>query len=100
MKWKEKLLLFLLCLPLLVSAQDKTITGTVLSEDNVPLVGATVTVRGTQRATITGSTGKFSIVAAKGVVLVVSYIGYQTTGATVGNENIITIILKAGGGDL
>ena len=73
-------LLFLL-LSLAISAQSqKTITGTVLSsEDNMPLPGASVIVKGTSNGASTDFDGKFTIsVNSNQTTLTVSYIGYKT----------------------
>lgn len=100
LKCKEKILLLFLWLPFLVMGQDKPISGTVQSEDNVPLVGATVTVRGTQRASITSSTGTFSIVANKGETIVISYVGYETQNIRIGNALTYSVKLKSVSGNL
>lgn len=53
------------------------VTGKVLSsDDQQPLPGATVLVKGTNRATITDTNGDFSIQAASGEFLVISFIGF------------------------
>ena len=57
-----------------------TITGKVIStEDQQPLPGATVVVKGSTRGTITNAEGEFSIQAASGEVLVISFIGFKET---------------------
>lgn len=64
----------------LVSAQSKTISGKVVSaEDNEPVIGATVMVKGTTTGTITGVSGDFTItLPANYKSLVVSYVGMKT----------------------
>ncbi len=53
------------------------VTGKVFSaDDQQPLPGATVLVKGTNRATITGMDGDFSIQASSGEILVISFIGF------------------------
>lgn len=52
--------------------------GRVVDENNAPLVGATVTVKGTKKYTVTGSTGAFVLDLNENEVLVISYIGYET----------------------
>ena len=69
-------LLFLACLPAF-GQSTAVITGKVLSsDDQQPLPGATVLVKGTNRATITGMDGDFSIQASSGEILVISFIGF------------------------
>lgn len=93
-KW---LLTLLVCVvtALQVSAQEQTITGRVTSaEDNTPIPGANVVVRGTSRGTTTDANGKFSIQARAGQVLRFSFIGTVNQDITVGNANVINVSLK------
>ena len=63
----------------LAFAQLQTFNGVVLSETNgEPVIGASVQVKGTTQGTITDFDGKFSIIADKGGILVVSFIGMRT----------------------
>jgi TonB-linked SusC/RagA family outer membrane protein len=75
-------------------AQQRTISGTVLSEDNTPVVGATVLLKGTTTGTQTDPKGKFTISASANDVLVVSAIGFATNEIRVGNSSIISITLQ------
>ncbi len=57
---------------------QKTVTGIVKDKDG-PLVGATISVKGTNLATVSGIDGSFSIVVPKGrTALVVSSVAYDT----------------------
>lgn len=76
-------------------AQERSVTGTVVSSENVPVVGASVLIKGTQTGTQTDNNGKFAIQAAKGQVLVISFVGFQSKQVTVGESNTINIILSA-----
>lgn len=62
---EKKLLLFLACIFInigLITAQTKKVTGVVISsEDNEPIVGASVLVKGTSTGTVTDFDGKFTI---------------------------------------
>ena len=80
---RKLLLLFLLFCGVLLSAaaQQKTVTGTVVSsvEGEGPLPGVTVIVKGTTTGTIADVNGKFTIVVPQGATtLVFSYIGMKT----------------------
>ncbi|GAB3498325.1 SusC/RagA family TonB-linked outer membrane protein [Spirosoma knui] len=76
-------------------AQNRTITGKVISvEDNAPIPGASVVVRGTTRGTTTDANGNFRIQADKGQVLRVSFIGTTTQDVTVGNADVMNVSLK------
>jgi TonB-linked SusC/RagA family outer membrane protein len=74
-------------------AQEKTISGTVVDETNMPLPGATVLIKGTTTGASTDFDGKYSISANTGDVLTFSYVGYSEKTATVGSSNKIDIAL-------
>ncbi len=59
-------------------AQRGAISGTVVSDDGMPLPGVTVTVSGTSRATVTDTKGFFSLPADQNSLLEFSYVGYAT----------------------
>ena len=54
------------------------VKGTVVDETDLPLIGATVLIKGNSGGTITDIDGNYSINAKKGSTIVVSYIGYKT----------------------
>src|SRR6476469_7632836 len=87
--------LMILVLPPALQAQQRTITGTVLSDDNkTPLPGVTVRVKGTRRFTQTDANGKFSIQVNAGETLQFSYVGYQPQDAKPGDGTTLGISLK------
>jgi TonB-linked SusC/RagA family outer membrane protein len=80
----------------LVTAQVTKITGVVTSEeDGLPVVGASVLVKGTTVGTVTDMDGKFALnnVPSSAKTLVVSFIGMQTQ--EVGIKPQLKIILKS-----
>lgn len=73
-------------------AQERPVSGTVLSDDdNAPLLGVTVTNRNTDKKTQTNTAGYFTIPAAKGHVLVLTYVGYARREFVVGDDNTISL---------
>lgn len=76
-------------------AQDdgKTVGGTVLDENGEPVIGATVTVKGTNLVTVTDIDGRFELKVPNGSILSVSYLGYTTAEVPATGENL-TISLK------
>lgn len=64
----------------IVLAQNRKITGTVVSaEDNEPVVGAAVVVRGTQIGIVTDLDGVFHLeIPSSAKTLVISYLGMKT----------------------
>ncbi|WP_255491487.1 TonB-dependent receptor [Dysgonomonas sp. ZJ279] len=58
--------------------QSTPVKGVVLGTDGEPLIGASVSIKGTTTGTMTDIEGRFSLNAKKGDVLVCSYIGFNT----------------------
>lgn len=81
---KKRVLFTLTCLFLwtgMAMAQLSRITGVVVSaEDNEPIVGASVLVKGTTLGTITDMNGRYSInnVPVNAKSLVISFVGMKT----------------------
>lgn len=75
----------------------QTITGTVTDENNEPLFGASVVVKGTTNGTITNSRdGEFELNnVAEGSTLVISFIGFVTQEVSADSNNL-SIILQEG----
>ena len=72
------------------------ITGVVTSSsDNLPLIGVTVTVKGTSSGTITDIDGSFSIEAEEGNTLVFSYTGFKSFEVIVGADANYNIVLES-----
>jgi len=79
-------------------AQSRKVGGTVLDDKKAPLVGATVTVKGTQVSTTTDASGKFSIdLPQNKKTLVVSYVGMQTTEVSVGSGDQVSVSMALAG---
>ena len=80
---KRKLMLLMTCLMIgigLVNAQISKVTGNVTSEeDGLPVVGASVLVKGTTVGTVTDIDGNFTLtnVPSSAGTLVISFIGMQ-----------------------
>lgn len=78
-----------------IKAQNIEIKGSVSDKANMPLIGATVVVKGTTNGTITDIEGNYSIQANVGEVLTISYVGYVTTEILVSTqEKPLNIILE------
>lgn len=73
--------------------QGKTITGTVVDENDEPLPGASIVVKGTTRGVMTDMDGSFSIKVQPEDQLDVSFIGYQVYSIIVGEQTEITVKL-------
>ncbi len=89
-------LLLMLFLGSAIQAQERTITGKITdSKDGSPLVGATVTVKGSTRGTSTGTDGTFSLpgVPASATRLVVTSVGYTTQEIDISNKSEVEVSL-------
>jgi hypothetical protein len=64
------------------SAQQKTVTGKVTTEQGAPLADVSVVIKGTGRGTSTNSAGNYSLRAEVGQVLQFRYIGTAPTEST------------------
>lgn len=75
-------------------SQGRRVSGTVMDDKQVPLVGATVGIKGTKAIATTDVDGRFSIgVPQDGRILVVSYIGMQPQEFTLGSNSTFTVAL-------
>ncbi|TAE00645.1 MAG: TonB-dependent receptor [Bacteroidetes bacterium] len=92
---KKVLLLLSLSLIAVFPLLAQTISGTVLSgEDNSPLPGVTIQVKGTSSGTLTDFDGKYQLKAGSDAVLVFSFVGFITQEVPVGSQSTIDLTLK------
>lgn len=73
--------------------QSVKLYGTVIDETGLPVIGASVMVKGTTNGTITDVDGKFELTVGNNDVLSVSYIGYETQEIRPSGNNLV-ITLK------
>lgn len=74
---------------------SKDISGVVVDISGETIIGATVSIEGTQGGTITDLDGSFSLKSVKDTdVLRISCVGFKTKLVTVGNNNKLQIILE------
>lgn len=71
-----------------------TVSGIVKDENGLPIIGATVKVRGAQMGVVTDIDGKFSLKTSIGSILTVSYIGYKTQDIKVQEGGSLNIKLE------
>ena len=94
----KRVIILMLCLVTsmnIVLAQNRKITGTVVSaEDNEPVIGAAVVVRGTQIGIVTDVDGVFKLeVPSSAKTLIISYLGMKTQEVTI--KDGLKIILES-----
>jgi ferric enterobactin receptor len=92
--------LMLLHLCEIASAQQKTFTGTVLSDDNTPVSGASVTIKKGTSGTQTDANGHFTISAQAGDVLLISAVNFSSQEVKVGKSSSILVKLQTGNNKL
>ena len=94
---RKLLLTSLIICTLVLSAfgQQKTVTGTITDKsDGLPVIGATVLVKGTSVGTVTDLNGKYTVSADPGSVLVFRFVGMKSQEILVGDRNIIDVTLE------
>lgn len=75
--------------------QQKTITGSIKNNAGEPLVGVTVSIKGTNTHALTDETGNYSIdVPSPQSIIVTSFIGYKGLETTVGNRAVVNLIME------
>lgn len=82
-----------LLFPLIMFAQQVTVTGTVKDASNLPLIGATIVEKGTTNGTITNMDGIFTISVPDGQTLSISMMGFETQEVVVSGTAPIDITL-------
>ena len=90
----KKLYFFALLLMQLSSyAQDHTIQGVVIDENDEGLPGATIIIKGTTIGTVTDINGEFSLKAFPDTLIIVSYSGYERQEISINNQTILNVKL-------
>lgn len=78
-----------------ITQQNKTVTGTVVDTNGIPIIGANVVVKGTTHGNITDADGKFTIEnVPENTILQISYIGYKTLDVAVRNKPKVEVTLE------
>lgn len=96
MKWKVILVLNIMLFLDIPSwgqvGKDQLITGFITDKENAePLIGVNITLKGSDIGVISNEKGNYEIKAKIGDIIVFSYVGYQTTEVTVGNNLVIDL---------
>ena len=76
-------------------AQNRTVTGVVTSaDDNQPLVGVSIVVKGTSIGTISDIDGNYSLSVPEKSTLVYSFVGYTTVETPLGDGSVMNLTMK------
>jgi TonB-linked SusC/RagA family outer membrane protein len=89
------MLLFFLATEILLAQNNQTIqvTGKVTEQSGEPVVGGSISQKGTSNGTITDLEGSFNLNVPQGAVIVVQYLGYITQELTITNGAPLAITL-------
>lgn len=75
-------------------SQEKTISGVVFDENNLPLPGATIIIKGTNNGVSADFDGLYNIKVTKGSILEFSYVGYKNQVFEVTELNTIDVAME------
>ncbi|TAM95443.1 MAG: hypothetical protein EPN39_15125, partial [Chitinophagaceae bacterium] len=90
-----KIVFFLVCLLTGYAGTAQTITGKVVDEQGIPVIGATIVEKGTNNGTTTNVSGEFSITdVPKNAKLVISSVGFEKQEIKLNGKSEFTITLK------
>jgi TonB-linked SusC/RagA family outer membrane protein len=89
----QSLLLFLF-VPLWLSAQNISVTGTVKDKNGEALIGVSVAAKGATQGTVTNLDGEYALNVANNATLQFSYIGYLSKEIAVNGKTLIDVILE------
>jgi TonB-dependent starch-binding outer membrane protein SusC len=91
--WLPAMLAIVFSVVITFAQNSGVVNGVVVDESGKRLPNASVVVKGTQQSVTSDSKGSFSIQAAMGKTLVVSYVGYATKEVLV-SGNSLSVVLK------
>ena len=76
------------------AGKQMKVSGTIVDENNEPLIGVTLIVKGASAGTVTNLDGNYTIQAPENGTLVVSYIGYENQEIKVNKRSKIDVKMK------
>ena len=77
-----------------VGLYAQTVTGVVKDAENQPVSGATITVKGTNTATVTNDAGSFSINAGPTATLVITHVNFLDQEIQVNNRTSLSVSMN------
>lgn len=87
---------FFLLFSIGIFAQSRTITGTVVDESGLGVIGANILIKGTSSGTVTDLDGNFQLeVSEEDKTLVISYVGYAPQEVAIANKTVVDVTLKS-----
>src|SRR5690606_134604 len=77
-----------------IAQQGFTVTGQVTDEEGQPLPGVSVRIQGSAQGTVTDARGNYRIQVPRDVVLVYSYIGFQSAQRNISATGVVNLSLS------
>ena len=95
MKKRLSLWLLLICSHLLLFAQNRQLSGVVVSaDDKQPVLGTTVTIKGTKTSAVTDAQGRYTIEVNDNAVLVFSHSGFIQSEVSTRGKTTVNVELQ------
>ncbi len=89
------MVLLIACFGMSSAFAQHSISGTVVDSQNVPVIGASVMVVGNNTlGAVTDIDGKYTLSVPAGAILNVSFVGYKSVTAVVGNQTVLNFTLE------
>lgn len=77
-----------------------TVKGKVTDADGEPLIGVSVSIKGTTQGVLTDTNGNYTITASTGTTLEFTYVGYKTQSISIGQKNVIDVTMESNATEL
>lgn len=95
-RWVSVFCLFALLIDTAQAQSDQTVTGRILStDDNKPMPGVSIVVKGTTAGTTSRADGTYSISVKPNSTLIFSFIGFDSQEIAIGSRTIIDVALRS-----
>ena len=77
--------------------QTRQVTGRVVSDSNIAVAGASVSIKGTTTAVATNNEGQYNITVPdrNNIILSFSSVGYSAQDVTIGNRTVVDVRLTS-----
>lgn len=73
---------------------QQTVSGTVLDEEDTPLIGVNVLLKNKGTGTVTEADGSFQVIASSADTLIFSYTGFDSQEIPVGSQSVIDVVMS------
>ena len=92
---RAAMIVIVACLGMSSAFAQRAISGTVVDSQGVPVIGASVMVVGNNTlGAVTDLDGKYTLSVPANAVLNVSFVGYKSVTAVVGNQSVLNFTLE------